>query len=322
MRQFIFIFLLNFIFFSTVFAAPVVMNDGSFGPFKIWYSKDNFYAGEIIRIYTFVFNGSTEDIRGSVEFFDSSMSIGKTNFILSVNNRVHEPSIEWKATPGKHTIKARFKDVLSDGVNGKQQVILAKSEIVSSEFFVEIDPTVKAAEIQKQREIQQERINQENNKSKKQETNKQETINNGNTVIGNAVQTVGSVFPDSVKSTAGATVTLFEKLRMTTRDQIGQLQKNKSVEVDAMKDIPHLIDSVSMYIKKDNKSYAVTPNKDIRTQAAVPSFADPLYKLFSQAMLALLSLFTYILSTPIIFYSIMVAIFYYGVGRIIRRYRE
>ena len=67
----------------------------------IWFSADEFFAGDQIRIYTAVQNNSGEDIEGIIEFFDNDISIGQKNFTL-LDRRVTEVWMDDIVSEGKH----------------------------------------------------------------------------------------------------------------------------------------------------------------------------------------------------------------------------
>lgn len=78
-------------------------NEGSvknagFVPSNIWYSKTPFFADENIRIYTILFNGSSYDLDGTVEFLDEATGapkiIGKTDFSISGGGRIRDVWID------------------------------------------------------------------------------------------------------------------------------------------------------------------------------------------------------------------------------------
>ena len=135
------LFILFFVLFGTSFAYAVEspLKNAGFVPSNIWYSKDVFFAGDKVRIYTVIFNGSTQDLTGIVEFLDNGSPIGKTNFSLSSGGRVQDVWIDWIASQGAHVVTARLMNVIADGKNGKQQVLLDNTEAGKSDRIVDLD---------------------------------------------------------------------------------------------------------------------------------------------------------------------------------------
>ncbi len=49
----------------------------------IWFSKDPFFAGDEITIYTLVFNASSQPVKGELEFLDADALLGRKNVELA-----------------------------------------------------------------------------------------------------------------------------------------------------------------------------------------------------------------------------------------------
>ena len=98
--------ILFFIQTQTVFAAEILKNTGLISR-NIWYSKDPFYAGDKVRIYSIIFNGSDKDLRGRVNFFDNN-SLLCTNDFASLSGKIVEVWCDWVPTSGKHAISIKI----------------------------------------------------------------------------------------------------------------------------------------------------------------------------------------------------------------------
>lgn len=126
--------------FSFAHSADLPIKNAGFVPANIWYSKDPFFAGDTIRIYTIVFNGSTYDLEGAVEFLDNGTPVGKTSFAISSGGRVRDLWIDWKATEGKHVFTARIIDGMASLAGGKKSpIVLDSTETGKSERTVDLD---------------------------------------------------------------------------------------------------------------------------------------------------------------------------------------
>lgn len=122
------------------FAAEDSVKNAGFVPANIWYSQDPFFGGDKIRIYTVVFNGSTEDIVGTVEFLNNGLVIGTTDFSLASGGRARDAWVDWIAETGKNVTTARIVGVSAVGKDGKKRPItLANTETGQSERVVDID---------------------------------------------------------------------------------------------------------------------------------------------------------------------------------------
>lgn len=91
---------------STAFALETINNVGIINS-GIWYSKDPFYAGDKVRIYTLVFNGSDQDLVGEVVFDDNGKVLCRGNF-TATSGKSQEIWCDWSATAGEHKISAKI----------------------------------------------------------------------------------------------------------------------------------------------------------------------------------------------------------------------
>src|SRR3989344_776530 len=140
MKYFFATFLLFFSLACSVWAATdTPVQNAGFAPANIWYSVDHFFAGDNIRIYTVIFNGSLYDLVGTVEFFDNGILIGKTDFSVSKGGHVRDVSVPWKATEGKHLITAQTTAVSMIKDGKKVPVMLENVDAGKSERLVDLD---------------------------------------------------------------------------------------------------------------------------------------------------------------------------------------
>lgn len=216
MKKITFSFLLTIGIFSFFIVNPVLASDVSvknagFIPSNIWYSKESFFAGESVRIYTIVFNGSAYDLSGNIEFLDNGIVLGKTQFSLLRGISTHDVSIPWKATEGSHIITARIVNANMSLQGGqKTAIILENAETGKSEIVVELDPTTKAA--------------REKTAVSTQVTEK----------IQDALQTVNDTIPTSVKSGTATGANAIENFRTTEGFQLRIAKELKGKQIDAL----------------------------------------------------------------------------------------
>ncbi len=109
MKKFFLIFFLCFFVASPTFATFEAQSNVGFITAPIWYSKDPFSDGDAIKIYTVVFNGGDQTIRGSVEFYDKTTILGRQDFVVVPKN-LKDVSIDWNVTAGDHSITAKIID--------------------------------------------------------------------------------------------------------------------------------------------------------------------------------------------------------------------
>lgn len=120
---------------SSVSAASLGFIQGT-----IWYSKDPFFSGDTVRVYSAVLNGTSDDIIGSVSFYDNGKEIGKTPFTAAGSGRLQEVWLDWQATEGEHEISARINNAfITKAGEANKPVIISNSESGRSERFVDLD---------------------------------------------------------------------------------------------------------------------------------------------------------------------------------------
>ena len=72
----------------------------------IWYSKDPFFAGETVRVYAAIFNSSSEDLAGTVEFLDNKQRLGSAEFFVERGGKFAQVWVDWNVTEGQHLVEA------------------------------------------------------------------------------------------------------------------------------------------------------------------------------------------------------------------------
>lgn len=92
---------------NIAFAGDTIISNAGIIRSGIWYSKDPFYAGDKIRIYTIIFNGSDFDLIGEVYFEDNGKTICKGSF-TATSGRSQEMWCDWEAVMGEHKITAKI----------------------------------------------------------------------------------------------------------------------------------------------------------------------------------------------------------------------
>lgn len=112
---------------------------------NIWYSKDPFYDGDKIRVYTAIFNSSVYDLLGTAEFYDNDKPIGKMDFSVASGGKLKEVWADWQATLGNHKISARIvKAQISKVGTQTETIIIASAQTGADERLVDLSPAKKA----------------------------------------------------------------------------------------------------------------------------------------------------------------------------------
>ena len=122
------------------FAEELPLRNAGFVQTSIWYSKESFFAGDVVRVYTIVFNGSTYRLEGVVEFYDNDVLIGTKEFILSGEGRVSDVWVDWAPKEGKHAISARMVKTIAVFSDGKKYPVAVGSVSTgNNERLVDLD---------------------------------------------------------------------------------------------------------------------------------------------------------------------------------------
>lgn len=100
-----------FAFFVFLALAPVSSFAGTlpagFVGEALWLSKEQFFAGETIQLFTAVRNSTSQDIAGEIIFSDAGKELGKVLLTLAQES-AQIVSFSWTATAGEHTFRAAF----------------------------------------------------------------------------------------------------------------------------------------------------------------------------------------------------------------------
>ncbi len=107
---------------------------------NIWYSKDPFFAGDTIRVYSAVYNSSAHDLVGTVEFLDGAALLGSVPFSVQGGGRMKDVWIDWKVAKGDHKITARIVNAKLAVIGGTEELIaVASKESGESVRFADTD---------------------------------------------------------------------------------------------------------------------------------------------------------------------------------------
>lgn len=283
-----FILIIFVLFANPVFSATPAIENAGFVQSNIWYSKDPFYAGDKVRIYTVIFNGSAYDLSGTVEFLDNGVFVGKADFALASGGRVRDLWVDWKATEGKHTINARFANVVSDGPNGKHAAVLGSNEAGKSERVVELDPIAKAAA------------------AKIEEAKAEEARARTTAKVENVVQLVGESIPAPVKEGVFLGIGTIEEFRVGEAYSLKLAKEKKQKEIEV--------------IKADEEKTLANKNKTVVSQT--DAMLNTAEKPFAYVLLALFTVGQYIFEWKILFYGVGIYLIYRLIKWIVGKIRN
>ncbi len=104
----------------------------------LWYSTENFFVDQPIRIYVAVRNNTGADLSGTVEFFVNGEKIERKN-IDALDGRIVESWADWNPSYGTSSITATLsRTELSSTASGTQAVEVV-SALAEDRVFVDYD---------------------------------------------------------------------------------------------------------------------------------------------------------------------------------------
>jgi hypothetical protein len=259
---------------------PTIKNTG-FIQTNIWYSKDSFYAGDTVRIYTAIFNGTQYDLSGSVEFLDNDIVVGKTEFDLINSGQVRDVSVLWKAGEGDHSITARIVNAATSLHGGpKTTIALENSVSRKSTRAVEVDPILKEA------------------RAKADAAKVAETGTQVAGTVAAAVQTVTNVIPTPIKDGASASVNAMESLRTTLATQLQNAKVNQGKAIDV--------------INARSTKIPTAAEKAKQSSGALSTVSSTMEKPYAYVTYGILALLQYFFEWKVLFYGVL----FYGLYRL------
>ncbi|MEK7460565.1 MAG: hypothetical protein AAB628_03395 [Patescibacteria group bacterium] len=326
-KQFIVIFLLSFTMVLSVHAQEPALKNAGFVPSNIWYSKEPFFAGEKIRVYTIIFNGSTSDLVGNVEFFDNGASFGKAPFSLPGGGRVRDIWVDYTAKEGNHVITARLVQVEVVEAGGvKRKVLLENSEAGKSEQMIDLDtdadgignrddpdddndtiadieeikngtdPIKKDSDGNGISDGQELKIKiAEAEKEQKSLLEKTGTSTPLDSVY-SAVNKVNDAIPQNVKEKMSSGANVVESFRLGQGYQFGLNKEAKEKEIEA--------------ISIRQKAYTSIPEEDKAKTSGLDAFFGTVEKPFTYVLLGIFAALEYVFTTKILFYGIILYFLY------------
>lgn len=105
----------------------------------LWYSSNNFFAGDNVRIYSAIQNNSGFDIVGKVQFFDNEEVVGEAEF-SALDGRLVEKWADWQAKGGDRNIYVRLTETKKALIGGGfEDISLAFDSSRVDKRFVDLD---------------------------------------------------------------------------------------------------------------------------------------------------------------------------------------
>lgn len=339
-NNFILFFLLSIAWAFPVHAEDQLIKNAGFVQGNIWYSKTPFFAGDKIRIYTIVFNGSTQDLTGSVEFLDNGIPIGESQFAISGGGRVRDMWVDWIAKDGKHTITARIAEVSATDTSGKKKIVALESgETGKSEVSVDFDTDGDGIGNMNDTDDDNDGVSDVDEIKNGTDPLKQDTDGNGITdgkeleliakkvldaknssmttstvalgQVETAIKMANDAIPATLKAGVSSSTNAIERFRVGEGYQFRLDKEAKIKEIDAIKEREKIL-------VENNSIKSATVDKNKSTLDTISSMAE---KPFAYVMFAVFALLQYLFEWKVVFYGVILYVLYRIFKWIIRRIR-
>jgi hypothetical protein len=106
---------------------------------NIWYSEQEFFAGDNVFVHAVIKSDGEYDFLGTVRFYDNEELLGSTDFNIKKGLYVGDTKIEWVATNGEHNISAKILNSRIVVKGEEIPILVSDSESASSKSFVDLD---------------------------------------------------------------------------------------------------------------------------------------------------------------------------------------
>jgi hypothetical protein len=119
-----------FLFAPVANAQEDVALPAGFAPSTVWLSRNPPVAGEALRIYTVVYNGSDRPLEGSVSFLVDEVEVGTASFSLfSGDSKVL--STQWTPDEGTHSVSGTITSLIDSKTKDARSVSTKASTVLS-----------------------------------------------------------------------------------------------------------------------------------------------------------------------------------------------
>jgi hypothetical protein len=107
----------------------------------IWFSKEPFFAGEKITVFTLIYNSSAYKMTGTIELRDSTTTVDTKAFVVNGDGAAKVIGFVWVATEGTHTFRVVIssKQFFDDAGNEHAGAIAAATSTTETKRYVDLD---------------------------------------------------------------------------------------------------------------------------------------------------------------------------------------
>lgn len=102
-----------------------------FAPASLWLSTNDATAGQVLKVYSVLYNSSAEAFEGDIDFAADSESIQTLHFKLSPGE-TRIISADWTAIAGEHSFSAQLKNLSAEAISGSLITNTVRITVASS----------------------------------------------------------------------------------------------------------------------------------------------------------------------------------------------
>ncbi len=258
-------------------AKAAAIKNAGFIQSSIWFSKEPFFAGENIRIYSLIFNSRQEDFRGKAVFYDNNKILGESPFSVLGNGGSETVWIDWIPGAGQHKVSASITEAtLSSPGKPAESVIVEDGQTSSLETTVaEAPPPPPPAPQNNPAQINTEAANTQNQ--------------TGENYLGKTIAKETPAISNAVKSVV---------------DKIDSIASDIKTRIDEKKS------EVAAQIQKEEAAAQNLPGAPATTGALSSQTTAPLQKPLNYLFLAALYFGSAVLNYKIILYPLILFLVY------------
>ncbi len=259
---------------------------------NIWYSKDPFTEGDKIKIYTLVFNPSSNNFKGTVSFFDKTTLLGKKDFAIPALS-AEVVSIDWSVSVGGHQIFARIDEPRFEISAGKyEQVSISNTETEKSERTV-------AKKLPDIKEVK-DKINN--------------TLDSSIKPIEELKDKINESLPPEVSKPVNNAFSYFEETRLSASDAVWEKRTEVKQEIDKIQEPDEPEPKVD---QTDKDSKQESSNAETKTEQKINPQTPLKY-----VWLFLLTILGYILKYKILFYLVAIILIFLILRLVFRLFKK
>ncbi len=283
-----------------IFSAPHIVGAEQIGfPEKeMWYSKNEFVAGEVVTISTLVLNSENVTLSGVVQFLDRDVVLGEKKITIEKND-AKVVSLDWKVTEGEHQFSARFSQVSQVEASGKKvSVVPTSAETKKDNVYVK-KAVVKADESSEDNTILVSDV-----------SIRKDSLG---AEVSKATDFLKDKTPDNIEEKISSTSVGIENFRETWEDQFSERKEDEQEKLDALNE--YYEDRLRAKDEADVDNY-------VKQSYVDSSGENILKKPFHYITIFFYSLMAFVLGNTLIFYGLSIFAVFLVLRAIWRRMRN